>query len=104
MSGPRIAVVALDHLVLTVADIERTIRFYTRVLGMEARTFDGGRVARHPIAGVGRKGRRPGAKGEDLPPFRRREVEQGAGRQRGQGKHGGARQRRQQPRREPQHA
>lgn len=47
MTGSRIAVVALDHLVLTVADIERTVDFYTRVLGMEAHTFEGGRVALH---------------------------------------------------------
>ncbi len=30
---------ALDHLVLTVADIGRTADFYTRVLGMTAETF-----------------------------------------------------------------
>ncbi|EPQ77852.1 VOC family protein [Mycobacterium marinum] len=35
----------LDHLVLTVADIDATIRFYTRVLGMEQETFGGGRRA-----------------------------------------------------------
>jgi catechol 2,3-dioxygenase-like lactoylglutathione lyase family enzyme len=35
----------LDHLVLTVADIERTIAFYERVLGMEAETFGAGRRA-----------------------------------------------------------
>jgi catechol 2,3-dioxygenase-like lactoylglutathione lyase family enzyme len=35
----------LDHLVLTVADIEATVDFYTRVLGMRADTFDGGRRA-----------------------------------------------------------
>ncbi|MBI3453799.1 MAG: VOC family protein [Rhodospirillales bacterium] len=29
----------LDHLVLTVRDIEATCAFYTRVLGMEARAF-----------------------------------------------------------------
>ncbi len=29
----------LDHIVLTVADIDATIEFYTRVLGMEAVTF-----------------------------------------------------------------
>jgi catechol 2,3-dioxygenase-like lactoylglutathione lyase family enzyme len=29
----------LDHLVLTVADIARTVEFYTRVLGMQAETF-----------------------------------------------------------------
>lgn len=35
----------LDHLVLTVADIETTIDFYTRVLGMTPVTFKGGRRA-----------------------------------------------------------
>jgi catechol 2,3-dioxygenase-like lactoylglutathione lyase family enzyme len=35
----------LDHLVLTVADIDRTIDFYTRVLGMQAETFGEGRRA-----------------------------------------------------------
>ena len=35
----------LDHLVLTVADIERTCAFYTRVLGMEVVTFGEGRTA-----------------------------------------------------------
>jgi len=34
-----------DHLVLTVADIERTCAFYERVLGMQAITFGGGRRA-----------------------------------------------------------
>lgn len=38
---------ALDHLVLTVADIERTCRFYVDALGMERRAFAGGRVALH---------------------------------------------------------
>ncbi len=38
---------ALDHLVLTVADIERTCRFYVDGLGMERREFAGGRVALH---------------------------------------------------------
>lgn len=36
---------ALDHLVLTVADIPATCDFYTRVLGMETVTFSAGRVA-----------------------------------------------------------
>jgi len=36
---------ALDHLVLTVADIDATVAFYERVLGMEAQTFDDGRRA-----------------------------------------------------------
>ncbi|MGC4042863.1 MAG: VOC family protein [Armatimonas sp.] len=35
----------LDHLVLTVADIERTVAFYTRVLHMEAITYGAGRRA-----------------------------------------------------------
>jgi len=64
----------LDHLVLTVRDIEATIEFYSRALGMEAVTFGAGRraltfgrqkinlhpagalpgrVARHPTPGSG---------------------------------------------------
>lgn len=35
----------LDHLVLTVADIDATCAFYGRVLGMERVTFAGGRTA-----------------------------------------------------------
>ncbi|MER6581314.1 VOC family protein [Nonomuraea sp. NPDC001023] len=35
----------LDHLVLTVADVEVAVRFYTTVLGMEAVTFGEGRRA-----------------------------------------------------------
>jgi len=35
----------LDHLVLTVADIDATTDFYTRVLGMKAVTFGAGRTA-----------------------------------------------------------
>jgi catechol 2,3-dioxygenase-like lactoylglutathione lyase family enzyme len=35
----------LDHLVLTVADLDRTVDFYQRVLGMTAITFKGGRRA-----------------------------------------------------------
>ena len=35
----------LDHLVLTVADIERTCAFYTQVLGMEVVHFGEGRTA-----------------------------------------------------------
>ncbi len=35
----------LDHLVLTVRDIERTCAFYTAVLGMELITFGEGRKA-----------------------------------------------------------
>ena len=36
---------SIDHLVLTVADIEATCRFYESVLGMEVVTFGGGRRA-----------------------------------------------------------
>lgn len=35
----------LDHLVLTVASLEATVAFYTRVMGMEAQTFGGSRKA-----------------------------------------------------------
>ena len=42
---PRVS--SLDHLVLTVADPAVTVAFYTRVLGMEARRFGGGRQALH---------------------------------------------------------
>lgn len=35
----------LDHLVLTVQNIDLTCAFYTSVLGMELVTFDGGRKA-----------------------------------------------------------
>ncbi len=38
---------ALDHLVLTVADIPRSVAFYTRVLGMRATVFGQGRIALH---------------------------------------------------------
>lgn len=40
-----IGVTALDHLVLTVADIDRTVDFYTRVLGLREETFGAGRKA-----------------------------------------------------------
>ena len=33
----------IDHIVITAFDLERTIDFYTRVMGMEAITFAGGR-------------------------------------------------------------
>ncbi|MBL6929559.1 MAG: VOC family protein [Rhodospirillales bacterium] len=36
---------SLDHLVLTVADIEATCAFYVNILGMERHEFAGGRVA-----------------------------------------------------------
>ncbi len=35
----------IDHLVLTVADIDRTVDFYARVLGMEKIEFAQGRIA-----------------------------------------------------------
>ena len=37
----------LDHLVLTVRDIARTVDFYERVLGMRRADFGAGRVALH---------------------------------------------------------
>lgn len=37
----------LDHLILTVANIDTTVEFYQRVLGMEKRSFGEGRVALH---------------------------------------------------------
>ena len=36
---------SIDHFVLTAGDVEATIDFYTRVLGMTAETFAGGRRA-----------------------------------------------------------
>ena len=38
-------VIALDHLVLTVRNIERTCEFYERVLGMKTVSFATGRKA-----------------------------------------------------------
>lgn len=35
----------LDHLVLTVASIEKTVEFYTQILGMQVETFDESRKA-----------------------------------------------------------
>lgn len=35
----------LDHLVLTVKDLDKTIDFYTNVLGMEKEVFKGSRIA-----------------------------------------------------------
>jgi catechol 2,3-dioxygenase-like lactoylglutathione lyase family enzyme len=46
VSAP-IAIAALDHLVLTVADITRSCDFYAAVLGMRVVRFGAGRVALH---------------------------------------------------------
>lgn len=43
--APLLRVDALDHLVLTVRDLDASIAFYTRVLGMEEVVFGGGRRA-----------------------------------------------------------
>jgi catechol 2,3-dioxygenase-like lactoylglutathione lyase family enzyme len=40
-----IALKHLDHLVLTVKDIEKTVAFYTDVLGMQKEIFKGNRIA-----------------------------------------------------------
>ena len=42
-----LAVVRLDHLVLTVRDIDASVKFYAQVLGMRVETFDNGRKALH---------------------------------------------------------
>lgn len=43
--APPVAITGLDHLVLTVADLNRTIAFYQQVLGMQPITFGQGRRA-----------------------------------------------------------
>lgn len=40
-------IVALDHVVLTVRDLEKTCEFYSRVLGMQVVEFQSGRKALH---------------------------------------------------------
>ncbi|HZZ94450.1 MAG TPA: VOC family protein [Usitatibacter sp.] len=40
-----LAIDRIDHVVLTAHDVDRTIEFYSRVLGMEPVTFAGGRRA-----------------------------------------------------------
>ena len=45
MTKPVIEIDRLDHLVLTVRDIETTLRFYETVLGMRRESFGAGRVA-----------------------------------------------------------
>jgi catechol 2,3-dioxygenase-like lactoylglutathione lyase family enzyme len=47
MTRHALTIDSLDHLVLTVLSIERTVNFYSTVLGMESRTFGEGRVALH---------------------------------------------------------
>ncbi len=42
-----ITVESLDHLVLTVKNLEKTCEFYSQVLGMEIRRFGGNRIAMH---------------------------------------------------------
>ncbi|MFI1098438.1 VOC family protein [Streptomyces sp. NPDC020917] len=44
-AAPPLRISGLDHLVLTVADIERTVDFYRRVLGMQPVVFGDGRRA-----------------------------------------------------------
>ena len=45
MDEQRVEVTSLDHLVLTVADVERTVEFYQKVLGLTPITFGAGRRA-----------------------------------------------------------
>ena len=42
-----VTITGLDHLVLTVRDLDRTIAFYRDGLGMELRQFGAGRMALH---------------------------------------------------------
>jgi catechol 2,3-dioxygenase-like lactoylglutathione lyase family enzyme len=45
--GARMSIDSLDHLVLTVRDIDQTIAFYVGVLGMREEAFGDGRRALH---------------------------------------------------------
>jgi catechol 2,3-dioxygenase-like lactoylglutathione lyase family enzyme len=45
MESDPISIDRIDHLVLTVADLDRTCDFYSRVLGMTVATFGAGRKA-----------------------------------------------------------
>ena len=45
--GARVSIDSLDHLVLTVRDVDATIAFYAGVLGMREETFGEGRRALH---------------------------------------------------------
>jgi len=47
MADPGINLDRLDHLVLTVRDVDATCAFYENVLGMTRRSFGPGRVALH---------------------------------------------------------
>ncbi len=47
MAGPAITLERLDHLVLTVRDLEATCAFYETVLGMRHESFGQGRTALH---------------------------------------------------------
>ncbi len=47
MSDNGITLDRLDHLVLTVRDVEATCRFYETVLGMRREEFGAGRIALH---------------------------------------------------------
>jgi catechol 2,3-dioxygenase-like lactoylglutathione lyase family enzyme len=38
-------VASIDHIVLTTADLERCLDFYTRVMGMEVERYGAGRIA-----------------------------------------------------------
>ena len=58
----------IDHLVLTVADVDQTMDFYVRVLGMEPVTFGGGRRA----LGFGRHKLNLHQAGRELEPKARR--------------------------------
>ena len=46
-------ITALDHLVLTVRDIPRTLSFYTRVLGMQLLRQSDNEVGRYTLAFLG---------------------------------------------------
>jgi len=44
LSAPKM-IDSIDHIVLTVRDVDAAVGFYTRVLGMDAQVFAGGRKA-----------------------------------------------------------
>ncbi|UWQ90701.1 VOC family protein [Aliisedimentitalea scapharcae] len=58
-----LSLTSLDHLVLTVKDIDRTIAFYTETLGMTAEIF-------HPLDGTTRHALRFGSQKINLHPHR----------------------------------